>query len=99
MRSLVSRFRDEICVYQRVLGDPRTPWLAKVLLAGAVAYTVSPIDLIPDFIPVLGHIDDLLVVPLLVWLATRMIPAHVITDARSTLQNGEIVRAGATSRR
>lgn len=72
--------------------DPRTPWLAKGLLGVAVAYTLSPVDLIPDFVPVLGHLDDLLVVPALVWLATRMIPAQVLRDARLTVRNGEIVQ-------
>ena len=88
IQTLLSRFRGEIRVYQRAVRDPRTPWLARMLLGAAVAYALSPVDLIPDFIPVIGHIDDLLVVPLLVWLATRMIPIQVIIDARSALRNG-----------
>jgi uncharacterized membrane protein YkvA (DUF1232 family) len=62
--------------------DDRTPWYAKLLVAAVVAYAVSPIDLIPDFIPVLGLLDDLLVVPLGVALALRMIPAEVMAAAR-----------------
>jgi uncharacterized membrane protein YkvA (DUF1232 family) len=62
--------------------DDRTPWYAKLLVAAVVAYAVSPIDLIPDFIPVLGLLDDLLVVPLGVVLALRMIPAEVMAAAR-----------------
>jgi len=76
--------------------DPRIPWLSRILLGGAIAYTVSPIDLIPDFIPVLGHLDDLLIVPLLVWLALRMIPDRVIRDARSEVQKEQSANPGTT---
>ena len=55
-------------------GDPRVPWHAKALAACVAAYALSPIDLIPDFIPVLGYLDDLLIVPLGIWLVVRMIP-------------------------
>ena len=89
MRALASRFREELSVYRRALRDPRTPWPARAVLGAAVAYAVSPIDLIPDFIPVLGHLDDLVIVPLLVWLAVRMIPAQVMIDARAAGTPGE----------
>ncbi|HET6351576.1 MAG TPA: YkvA family protein [Coriobacteriia bacterium] len=62
--------------------DPRTPKVARVIGGAAVAYALSPIDLIPDFIPVLGYLDDVLIVPLGLWLALRMIPAEVLQDAR-----------------
>jgi uncharacterized membrane protein YkvA (DUF1232 family) len=61
---------------------PDTPWSAKLLAALVVAYAFSPIDLIPDFIPVLGYLDDLLIVPLGVYLALRLIPPHVVASAR-----------------
>ncbi len=64
------------------LRDPRVPWYAKVLLALVVAYTFSPIDLIPDFIPVLGYLDDLILTPLGIWLALKLIPSEVIRSAR-----------------
>ena len=82
LRSVIDRFEHELVVYRLVLKDRRTPWLARGLLGAAVAYAVSPIDLIPDFIPVIGHLDDLLIVPLLVWLALKLIPAEVIADCR-----------------
>jgi uncharacterized membrane protein YkvA (DUF1232 family) len=64
--------------------DPRTPWFAKALIFLTVAYTLSPIDLIPDFIPILGYLDDLLIVPGGIWLAIRLIPPEVLEEARAT---------------
>ena len=54
--------------------DPRTPWYAKALAIGVAAYALSPIDLIPDFIPVLGQLDELIILPLGIWLVVRLIP-------------------------
>lgn len=62
--------------------DPGTPLLAKAIIVCAVAYAVSPIDLIPDFIPVLGQLDDLLILPALIGLALRMIPPEVASRCR-----------------
>lgn len=74
--------RKEISVYQSVLKDPRCPRLARYLLGGAIAYAASPIDLIPDFIPVIGHLDDVILVPLLIWLGVRLIPKTLIAEHR-----------------
>ena len=63
--------------------DSRVPWPARILAIMVAAYALSPIDLIPDFIPVLGHLDDALIVPLLVALSYRLIPAHVKERARA----------------
>lgn len=60
--------------------DPRVPWLAKLVIAVVVAYALSPIDLIPDFIPILGYLDDLVLVPLGIWLAVSLIPGEVWLD-------------------
>ena len=62
--------------------DPRTPWYAKVLAGAVVAHTFSPIDLIPDFIPVLGYLDDLIITPVGIWLALKMIPPEVMAESR-----------------
>jgi len=62
---------------------PRTPWYAKVFVAIVVAYAVSPIDLIPDFIPVLGFLDDLILIPAGAWIAFRLIPGDVLDECRS----------------
>ena len=64
--------------------DARTPWTAKVCVALVVAYALSPIDLIPDFIPVVGYLDDLILLPLGIALAIRLIPAEVMDDAQKT---------------
>lgn len=63
--------------------DPRTPWNARLLALGVAAYALSPIDLIPDFIPVLGLLDDLLLVPAGIWLVLRLIPPDLMRDFRA----------------
>lgn len=63
--------------------DPRVPWVAKALAAVVVGYAFSPIDLIPDFIPVLGYLDDLVLIPLGIALALRMIPSEVMAECRT----------------
>lgn len=63
--------------------DPRTPWVAKVFAGIVAAYALSPIDLIPDFIPVLGYLDDLLIVPIGILLVVKMIPASLIDEFRA----------------
>jgi uncharacterized membrane protein YkvA (DUF1232 family) len=75
--------RDVVALYLAA-ADPRVPWYAKALAACVAGYALSPIDLIPDFIPVLGYLDDLLLVPLGIWLVVRMIPPHVMADLRVT---------------
>jgi uncharacterized membrane protein YkvA (DUF1232 family) len=74
--------RDVHAVYLAAR-DPQTPWYAKVLAFAVAAYALSPIDLIPDFIPVLGYVDDLLIVPLGIALVIRLIPAEVMEKHRA----------------
>ena len=62
--------------------SPRTPWYAKALGGLVVAYALSPIDLIPDFIPVLGYVDDVLLLPALIWLTVKLLPEDVLQDCR-----------------
>ena len=62
--------------------DPRVPWYAKLLAAAVVAYAFSPIDLIPDFVPILGYLDDLIIVPLGIALAVKLIPAPILDECR-----------------
>lgn len=61
---------------------PATPWYAKALGVFVVAYALSPIDLIPDFVPVLGYVDDVLLLPGLIWLTIRLLPPEVLSDCR-----------------
>ena len=62
--------------------DPRTPWYARLMAALVAGYALSPIDLIPDFIPVLGYLDDLLIVPLGIYITVKLIPAHLMQEYR-----------------
>jgi len=82
LKSFTQEFQREVTVYRGVIRDPRTPRLARWILAAAVAYALSPIDLIPDFIPVLGHVDDLIILPILVGLAIRLVPNEVVLEHR-----------------
>lgn len=78
--------------------DPRTPWYAKALAMGVAAYALSPIDLIPDFIPVLGYLDDIILVPLGIMLAVRLMPPEVMAEHRATAasaQSKPVSRVGA----
>ena len=75
--------------------DPRTPWYAKLVVAVIVAYAFSPIDLIPDFIPVLGYLDDLILIPIGIALAIKLVPHQILAECRAraqeTIQNGKPV--------
>src|SRR5947199_10868111 len=62
--------------------DPRVPWYAKVLAVAVAGYALSPIDLIPDFIPVLGYLDDVIIVPLGIMLVVRLIPPEIMAEHR-----------------
>ena len=70
--------------------DPRVPRAARIVIGLTVAYALSPIDLIPDVIPVLGLLDDLLIVPLGLWLALRLVPDGVIDEARERARSGDV---------
>jgi uncharacterized membrane protein YkvA (DUF1232 family) len=82
LKSIRARFSSELNVYRLILGDPGTPRAAKWLLGAAIAYAISPIDLIPDFIPVLGYLDDVVIVPALIMLALKLVPQEVVDDCR-----------------
>lgn len=83
LRAWAKRLKRDVMVLWLAARDPRVPLVAKLLAGVVAAYALSPIDLIPDFIPVLGYLDDLLIVPAGIWLAVRMIPAAVLEDLRA----------------
>lgn len=73
--------------------DPRIPWYARLFAIAILAYAVSPIDLIPDFIPVLGYLDDLILVPLGLILLIKMLPPHLLDDYRAKAESSEFAIA------
>lgn len=81
-KASVKALKREVLALYYAVHDPRTPWTAKVLPCVALAYALSPLDLIPDFIPVLGFLDDMLLLPGLLWIAVQLIPREVMDDAR-----------------
>lgn len=81
-KARVQALKTEVRALLLARRDPRVPWQAKVVAAFVVAYALSPIDLIPDFIPVLGYLDDLIILPLGIFLALKMIPPEVMHDCR-----------------
>ena len=85
LRSRACALKNEAYAIYLAAKDPRTPWYAKALIYFVVAHTFSPIDLIPDFIPILGYLDDLIITPLGIALAIRLIPAEVLAEARLTV--------------
>ena len=82
LRVFARRLKNEIMTLYLAARDSRTPWYAKAVIACVVAYALSPIDLIPDFIPLLGYLDDFLLLPLGIYLALKLIPVDVLMDAR-----------------
>ncbi len=90
LEAYARKVKVEVYALYLAYHDPRVPWFARLFTACVVAYAFSPIDLIPDFIPILGYLDDLLIVPLGVFLALRMIPSPVLDECR--LQAQEIIR-------
>ena len=82
-RARARLLKGEVIALSFAVRHPRVPWYAKLLAACVVAYALSPIDLIPDFIPVLGYLDDLVLVPLGVALVIRLVPPDVLAECRA----------------
>jgi len=96
LKGWARRMKAEVHALYLAYRDPRTPPHARLFAALVVAYAFSPIDLIPDAIPVLGHLDDVILVPLGVALAVRMIPPHVLAECRKKArERGAEVRPAA----
>ncbi|MGB2832658.1 MAG: YkvA family protein [Methylotenera sp.] len=86
LKSLSKHLKNEFEVYRLVLKHPQTPWIAKVFLGLAVGYLLLPFDLIPDFIPVLGQLDDVVIIPLLIYIALLFIPQVIIQNCREQVR-------------
>lgn len=91
-QGLARRISRELHALYLALRDPRTPWYAKATACCVLAYALSPIDLIPDPIPILGYLDDLLIVPLGLALVWRMLPADVLRECRAKAKEQEEIR-------
>ena len=87
LKSFSKQLKQELAVYRLVIKHPKTPWLAKLFLGLAIAYLLLPFDLIPDFIPVLGQLDDVVIIPILVYIALLFIPKTIIQDCREQVQS------------
>ena len=83
LKARARQLKTEIIALYLAALHPRTPWYAKALIAAIVAYAVSPIDLIPDFIPVIGLLDDVVLLPLAIVLAVKLIPSEVLAECRA----------------
>jgi uncharacterized membrane protein YkvA (DUF1232 family) len=96
LKKWARKLKTETYVLYYAYQDPRVPWYVKLLGAFVVAHTLSPIDLIPDFIPIIGYLDDLIITPLGLALAIKMIPEEVMLEARQKVETpmDEIPRAG-----
>lgn len=85
LKQIVRKLKQEIVPLYYALFDKRTPIIAKIFASLTVGYLLSPIDLIPDFIPVLGLLDDLIIVPLLIKFTLTLIPTHIIEDIKNKI--------------
>jgi uncharacterized membrane protein YkvA (DUF1232 family) len=82
LRQRAQRLKVEALALGLAARHPQTPWYAKLIVAGCVAYAVTPVDLFPDFLPLLGFIDDLVFIPVALAFAVKFIPAPVLADCR-----------------
>ena len=98
-QELSGEFKRELGVYRAIFIDKRTPGPAKVLLWLAIAYLLMPFDLIPDFIPVLGQLDDLIIVPCLVIAAVKLIPPELVTEHRNNSIQKTCCQTGRSGQR
>ncbi|KAA3439341.1 YkvA family protein [Rufibacter hautae] len=92
LKRWAKRLKADVWAVALAIQDPRTPWLAKAMGALTVAYALSPIDLIPDFIPVLGYLDDLLLLPLGIWLTVKLLPTDLMEEYRQKIATNGVPR-------
>ncbi|OQW70481.1 MAG: hypothetical protein CTY37_04340 [Methylotenera sp.] len=83
LRQIAARLKAEFVFYQRLQKHPQTPKLAKALLWLAIGYVLMPFDLIPDFIPIIGQLDEMVIIPILLYCALKLTPQAVVAECRS----------------
>ncbi|CEN56545.1 YkvA family protein [Candidatus Methylopumilus turicensis] len=86
LKTVAAQLKQEFEVYRLVLKHPETPMVAKFFLGLAIGYVLMPFDLIPDFIPLIGQLDDLVIVPLLVYIAIKIIPDGLVSECRELIK-------------
>lgn len=94
LKEQAGKLKVEIIALTYALRHPRTPWSAKALIVLVTGYALSPIDLVPDFIPVVGQIDDLILLPLGIAIAIKMIPKDVLSECRQKAEAGADMKQG-----
>ena len=87
LKALATHLKQEFEVYRLVLKHPDTPWAAKIFLGLAVGYLLMPFDLIPDFIPIIGQLDEVVIVPILLYIALLFIPKPIIQSCRAKVNS------------
>ena len=101
LKQLARQLKKETYAIYLASIDQRVPWYARVLAGVTVAYAFSPIDLIPDFIPIIGYLDDLIIVPLGIWLVIKMIPPEILAECRekaaAEIERGKPINRTATA--
>jgi len=90
LKKRTDKIKNNALALYYALKDPRVPFFAKTIIIFVVGYALSPVDLIPDFVPVLGYLDDLIIVPLGIALALKMIPKEILVECREKVKNGTL---------
>ena len=94
LKTRARRLKTEVSALYFAARHPSTPWYAKVFVVAIVAYALSPIDLIPDFIPVLGYLDEIVLLPILIWFCLKLVPEPVLAHCRTQARERLRVMAG-----
>jgi len=87
LKDKAKRLKNEIIAISLALKDKRTPLVAKIMIGLTISYALSPIDLIPDFIPVFGYLDDLIILPIMIIISLKLIPEEVLNDCREKVNS------------
>ncbi|MFH1368004.1 MAG: YkvA family protein [Elusimicrobiota bacterium] len=90
LKKTARNLKSDVFLLYHAFRDKRTPWYARLIAVLVVLYAVSPVDLIPDFIPVIGHLDDIIIIPLGIYMAFRLIPPEVLKDHRARSEEAVI---------